>query len=141
MSQPAVKLPVIGARPGVTVEALPGRRYVPIPVEAIDPIAVAEVVPCGGGMFRIVARIGPQWFSCKAKILRGLGIGISGTSMTRLIRGGFVEGWQVTPGVFQFNYHSFKRHEEASSDPDFWERTEPGHRFTNRQRYSQAVRG
>jgi len=137
----ARQLPVIGAKPGTHVEPLPGRKFVPLELEAIDAVAIAELVPAGDGTFRLVARICPQWFSCSTKNLRRLGIGISGSSMLRLIRAGFVEGRNETPQVTQFNYFSYRDHQIATNDPEFWDRTEPGQAFTNRQRYSQAIRG
>lgn len=45
----------------------------------------------------------------------------------------------MTPGVYQFNYYSYLEHEQATRDPEFWDRKAPGQRFTNRQRYSAAV--
>lgn len=134
-------LPVVGAKPGTFITPLPGKKFMPLPLDAIEYVAIAEPMPAGDGTFRVVARICPQWFSCSTKNLRRLGIGISGSGMLRLMRAGFIEGRNITPQITQFNYHSYRRHEEATKDPEFWDAKAPGHPFTNRQRYSQAIKG
>lgn len=141
MSSATASLPVVGAKPGTFVTPLPGKTFIPLALDCVDYVALAELIPAGDGTFRVVARICPQWFSCSTKNLRRLGIGISGTGMLRLIRAGFVEGRNETPQITQFNFHSYRQHQLATNDPEFWDRKEPHHEFTNRQRYSQAIKG
>ncbi len=133
------RVPVVGAHEGVTVEVVPGRKFVPLPPASVPHVAVCELVPAGDGTFRPVARLCPQWFSLNEANLRGLGIGVSRASIKRLIVAGFVTGQQVTPGVYQFDYFSFREHVQRTCDPEFWDQTAPGHKQTNRQRYSAAV--
>lgn len=132
-------IPVIGALPGTTVELVPGKKFLPLPVDTIQRVGVAELTPAGDGTLRAIVRVCPQWFSLSGENLRRLGIGISRAGMKRLIVAGFVRGQQTTPGVYQFDYHSFRAHCERAQDPEFWAQTEPGQAFTNRQRYSQAI--
>lgn len=132
-------VPVVGAVPGTLVEVVPGKKFVPLPITAVPPVAIAELVPAGDGTYRVVARICPQWFTCQSANLRKLGIGISGTSMLRLIRAGFVDGQQTTPQVHQFDYYSYQGHMQRAADPEFWDRTEAGYRKTNRQRYREVL--
>ena len=133
------RVPVVGAKPGVEVELVPGKKFVPLAAADVHPVGVAELVPAGDGTFRPVVRVCPQWFSLSQANLRRLGIGISRAGLKRLIVAGFVRGMQVTPGVYQFDYFSYRAHEGQAADPEFWDRKEPGERFTNRQRYSAAV--
>ncbi len=132
-------IPVIGAKAGTVVEVVPGRRFIPMTIDSIDPIAVMEIVPAGEGTFRPVVRICGRWWSCSTKNLRRLGIGISPQGLLRLIRAGFVLGRNITPLVTQFDYHSYMAHEAATADPEFWEKTEPGHKITNRQRFRASL--
>jgi hypothetical protein len=122
------------------VEITPGHTYVSIPPDNIDTVAITELVPAGGGTFRPVARICPRWFTVARGNLKRLGIAISEQGMARLIRAKFVTGMNVTPGVMQFDYFSYLKHEaDVAGDPEFWDRTEPGARFSNRERYRQAL--
>ncbi len=139
MPAAATVLPVIGAKPGTLVEIIPGRKFVALPVNSVNQLAIAEMVPAGDGTFRIVARICPRYFSCSAKNLRRLGIDISKRTMQRLINGKFVRGQKTTPNLFQFDYFSYLEHEAAASDPEFWDRTEPDQRFSNLERFRQAL--
>lgn len=139
MSTSTTTIPVIGAAPGTTVELVPGKKFLPLPLAAMQPVAICEVVPAGEGTFRPVARVCSQWFSLNQENLRRLGIGISRAGMKRLIVAGFLVGQQTTPGVYQFDYFSFREHAAKAQNPEFWEETAPGQNFTNRQRYSAAI--
>jgi hypothetical protein len=131
---------VIGAKPGTMVEIKPGKTYVSLTPESVDVIAVPEMVPAGDGTFRAVARICPRRFTISRKNLKRLGIAISDTGLIRLVRAGFVAGEKVTPGITQFDFLDYLRHQKAvADDPEFWDRTEPGERFSNRERYRQAL--
>jgi hypothetical protein len=129
----------IGAKPGTMVEVAPGKTYVAVPPESIDTVAVVELVPAGDGTFRPVARICPRRFAANKKNLRRFGIAISERSMGRLVLAGLVKGERVTPGVLQVDYFDYLRHEQAASDPEFWDRVEPGQVFSNRERFQQAL--
>lgn len=141
MDQPTTlqTVPVVGGRPGLEVELIPGRRFLTLSPKDIPPIGVAELVPAGDGTFRPVARICPSWFTLTPENLAKLDIAISVRGFHRLITAGFVDGVLVTPGVTQFDYFSYRQHLEKVRDPEFWDKIEAGHRFTNRQRYRQAL--
>lgn len=91
-------IPVVGARPGVMVEVIPGKKYLPLSEDSVPPVAVAESVPAGDGTWRWMAKICPQWVSITKRNLARLGIGISVQGMRRLCTAGFVQARQVTPG-------------------------------------------
>lgn len=132
--------PVIGAKPGTTVQVLPGKTFVPIAPDSIEAVGVTELVPAGDGTYRPVVRICPRWVMVTEKNLRRFGIAISARGMVRLITASFVKGMTVTPGVRQFDYFSYRDHEAAvAADPEFWDRVEPGQLFTNRDRYRKAI--
>lgn len=144
MQSATLRVPVIGALPGTTVEPVPGQRYVALAADnVIPPVAIAQLVPQGGGTYRLMAQIAPRWFAVTEENLKTLGIGISRKSMIKLIRAGFVEGQQTLPQVHQFDYHSWLAHLEASKESGFWERAElrgsPAQRLTNRQWLYQAT--
>jgi hypothetical protein len=138
-SSAALSVPVIGALPGVTVEPLPGQRHVPIAADnVIPPVALAQLVPQGGGHYRLVAQIAPRWFAVTTENLKKLGIGISRKSMIKLIRAGFVSGQQTLPQVHQFDYHSWLAHLEAVAEPGFWERCDAGRKISNREHLART---
>lgn len=133
-------VPVIGAKPGTLVELVPGKTFVPLSLESIEAVGVVELVPAGAGTCRPVVRICHRWVMLTRRNLRRFGIAISDSGMVRLIIAGFVKGMAVTPGVRQFDYHSYREHEKAVlADPEFWDRTEPGQLFNNRERYRKAI--
>jgi hypothetical protein len=133
-------VPVIGAKPGTTVEAVPGKTFLPLNPATIEAVCVTELMPAGDGTYRPVVRICPRWVMLTRRNLRRFGIAISDSGMVRLIIAGFVKGMAVTPGVRQFDYFSYLDHERAvASDPEFWDRTEPGQLFSNRDRYRKAI--
>lgn len=144
-SSAQLQIPVIGARAGVTVEPVPGQRYSPVPAgdNVIHPVALAQLVPNGGGTYRLVAQISPRWFAVTSDNLRKLGIGISRKSMVKLIRAGFVTGSHTLPQVHQFDYQSWQAHLEATQTPGFWDREEirgdPPRRLTNREHLNRCT--
>ena len=136
----SLHIAVIGAKPGTIVEIKPGKTFVSLTPESVDAIAVPEMVAAGDGTWRAVARICPRRFTISRKNLKRLGIAISDTGLIRLVRAGFVAGEKVTPGITQFDFLDYLRHQKAvGDDPEFWGHREPGHRFTNRERYRQAL--
>jgi hypothetical protein len=139
MAQPT-SIQVIGAKPGTTVQPVPGKVYYPLPDSGVELIGVAEMVPAGGGTWRPVVRVCPRRVPIRPDELKRLGIAISPAGMVRLVRAGFVAGGQTTPGINQFDYLDYRRHEAAvESDPEFWDRTEPGHSLSNRLRFRRAL--
>lgn len=144
MSSVTLSVPVVGALPGVTVEPLPGQRFLPIVHDnPIPPVALAQLVPAGGGTYRLMAQITPRWFAVTGENLQKLGIGISRKSMVKLIRAGFVDGQQTLPQVHQFDYHSWLAHLTATAEPGFWEqvhpRGNPARKITNREWLARAT--
>lgn len=143
-SSPAITpltLAVMGAAPGTRVEVIPGKTYISLPPEAVETMALFELKPAGDGTMRPVARICSRFFTVTKKNLKSLHIAISDQGIARLIRAGFVSGGPVTPGVWQFDYFSYLRHEQAVlADPEeFWARKEPGQLLTNIARYRASV--
>lgn len=136
----AINLHVVGARPGTSVEIQPGKTFLPLPPENVNTLALAELVPVGDGTFRPVVRICPRWFTVSRRDLRKLNIPISEMTLRRLITAGFVKGEPVSPGITQFDFFSYLEHvRRVGEDPEFWDKTEPPHNFTNRERYRQAL--
>lgn len=136
----ALGIHVVGAKPGTRVELVPGKTYVSLDPANVETVAVTEMVPAGGGLWRAVVRICPRKFALTPQNLTKLGIAISSRGLRRLILAKFVKGETVTPGVHQFDYFDYMRHEAAvAADPEFWDRKEAGHKFTNRERYRQAL--
>lgn len=135
-------LPVVGAKPGATVQVVPGTRYVPLPYDAAEPICILETTPLGGGAFRYGARVNGRQFACTKKNLHRLGIDMSTRSLCRLIEAGFVAGQKSTPGLYQFDYHSLREHERrVAADPEFWSSIEPGQTKTNYLRMIEVSNG
>lgn len=130
---------VLGALPGTSVVLEPGKRYLPLPLAVCPPSALGQLVPAGDGTFRFVAQIMPRWFVLNAKTLRLLGIPCSQRTLLRLMIAGFIETRRPAPNTREFSYDAYLAHAEASRDPEFWHRIQPGHRYTNLQRFRQAL--
>lgn len=136
----SLSLHVVGAKPGSSVEIVPGKTFLPLAPENVNTIALAELVPAGDGTFKAVVRICPRYFTVSRRDLRKLNIPISEMTLRRLITARFVSGQAVTPGVTQFDFFSYLDHvRRVDADPEFWSRTDEPHRFTNRERYRQAL--
>lgn len=129
-----VCVPVVGGKAGVMVCFPTGESIVPLPAEGVPQIGVAEIVPIGGGTYRVIVRLASAWQLCTRENLLRLGISLSVETMQRLIRAGFVCGNQPTPQIFEFDYYSYEAHQRATRDPEFWDRVEPGQTLTNRAR-------
>lgn len=139
-SSVSLSLQVIGAKPGTAIETVPGRTYAPLPPDSLGTLALAELVPTGEGTYRAVARVTRRKFSITRANLARLGIAISDRSLGRLVAARLVAGERVTPNCTQFDYFDYLRHEAAvRADPEFWSRREPGHAFTNLERYQQTL--
>lgn len=142
--QLTLDLPVVGALPGVTVEVMPGQKYVPIVQEkAIPPVAVVQLVPKGNGEYRLVAQILPRMFALTTENLQKLGIGLSRKSLIKLIRAKFVDGNQTMPGLHQFDYHSYLAHLDRAAVSGFWDaehhRDLGGRIVSNRQHLARCT--
>lgn len=131
-------IPVVGAAPGTTVELVPGKKFYDLPPAAVPPLGVAEWVPAGGGTYRFVARVLSRWHVLNSRTMRMLGIPCSHATLYRLIRANFIESRQTAPNTREFSYDSYLAHAEATKDPEFWTRREPGQRFSNLERFRQA---
>ena len=139
---PPVRLPVIGARAGVTAEWAPGRRTELKDPEPIERFCIAELVPLGGGTFRVVPRVTSIWLPMTETWLARLGASISENTMRRLGAAGFIRTRQPSPNRHEFNLVSWVEHCAAvESDPEFWDRevTTPAGKRTNRRRYQEAL--
>lgn len=140
MSTPSGSLPVIGAAPGTTMAQLePGKKFAILPPAAVPQFGVAEWVPAGDNTYRLVARTLPRWHVINGKTMRLLGIACSPRTLVRLMDAGFIETRRPTPNTREFSYDSYLAHVAATADPEFWSQTAPGQKFTNLQRYQQAL--
>lgn len=130
--------PLIGAKPGVTVEIAPGKK---IELRESDPLprfCIAEMVPMGGGTYRVVPRPLVVWQSLSQVSLSRLGITLSENTMRRLGRGKFIELRQISPSRFEFNFQSWVDHCTRCSDPEFWH-TKDAKKRTNLDRYKETL--
>ncbi len=73
----SLSLHVVGAKPGSSVEIVPGKTFLPLAPENVNTIALAELVPAGDGTFKAVVRICPRFFTVSRRDLRKLNIPIS----------------------------------------------------------------
>ena len=139
---PSQTLPVLGGRPGLTVEAIPGRRIELRDPEPLDRHCIAELVPLGGGTYRVVPRLATIWLRFARDVVGKLGIGISGSTMRRLGEAGFIKIRQISPSCYEFDYASWLAHCAAvEADPEFWDTVvqTPAGRMTNRERYVKLI--
>jgi hypothetical protein len=130
--------PLIGARPGVTVEAAPGKK---LELRESDPLpryCIAENVPLGGGTYRVIPRPLIDWLSLSQGSLDRLGIGLSENTMRRLGRAEFIKVRQISPSRYEFNFQSWLEHCARCEDPEFWD-TEDSKKKTNRAKYLEAL--
>lgn len=136
-----LRIQVVGARPGTTIEIVPGKTFFSLPPDSVDTIAVTELVPAGDGTFRPVARVCPRWWMLNAKNLKALNIAISDQSLARLVRAKFVRGQPITPRGIEFDYLDYLRHQAAvaADAEEFWDKKEPGQLLTNIERYRAAI--
>jgi hypothetical protein len=118
--QSRLRVAVIGARPGATVELAPGQRFAAVDAGDMPKICVAEMVPAGGGTFKMMARVLPKEFTNSNRNLRLLGIPLSVDTMQRLIKTGFIQGHQETPQLYVFNYDSYLEFKTQCQAGEFW---------------------
>ena len=136
----ALAVVVVGGKPGATVEIQPGKTYLPLPAADVNTIGLAEWVPTGDGSWKPVVKQCPRFFKITRLDLKKLNIPISEMTMRRLVTAGFVDGQALTPFVVQFDFFSYLEHvRRVKEDTEFWDRKEPGQKFTNRKRYRDAL--
>ena len=138
-----ISMPVHGCRPGIVVEYVPGKRAEikdPDPLE--ERFCIAELVPIGGGNYRVVPRIALTWLRFGREDLRRIGVRVSQSTLHRLGRAGFINIRQISPSCYELDYQSWTTHCAAvEADPEFWDREvmTPAGKRTNRQRYLEAL--
>lgn len=131
-------VPLIGGRPGVSVEIAPGKRIEVCDPDPIPRFVIAEMVPLGGGSYRVVPRVLNQWMGISQGTLAKLGITLSENTMRRLGRAEFFEVRQISPNRYEFNLQSWFAHAEKARDPEFWD-TKDAHGKSNRQKYVESL--
>ncbi|HTJ78522.1 MAG TPA: hypothetical protein VL357_05960 [Rariglobus sp.] len=135
-------VPVIGTRPGVAVEIAPGKRMEITHPEPLEQYCIAELVPLGGGTYRVVPRLATLWLPVGKVALQKLGLTISEKTLHVLGRAGFIKVRQISISRYDFNLQSWLAHCAAvEADPEFWDakvQTGAG-LMTNRQRYLKAI--
>ncbi|WP_414664892.1 hypothetical protein [Horticoccus sp. 23ND18S-11] len=131
---------------GARFEVAPGKRIpvpaLPGPAEA-TPLryVLAEVVPLGGGTFRLVPRPVMEWMGLSQAALAKVGITLSENTLRRLGRAGFIRVRPVSPNRYEFNFTSWLEHcRRVEADPEeFWDRRENDKGRTNREKYLAAL--
>lgn len=113
--------PLLGARPGVNVEVAPGHKAEIRDADPLPRYVLAELVPLGGGQYRVVPRPLVEWMSLSQGALDRLGITVSENTMRRLGRAGFIQVRQVSPSRVEFNVQSWFAHCERVQDLEFWD--------------------
>lgn len=136
------RVPLLGARAGVGVQVAPDKRITLHDTEPLERLCVAELIPIGGGTYRVVPRLATTWVRFSRDRLLKLGIELSENTMQRLGRAGFIRIRQPSPSSYEFDFQSWLNHcAQVEADPEFWEKkvnTGAGIR-TNRQRYLEAL--
>lgn len=99
---------------------------------------LCEVVPLGGGTFRLKPRPMLDWVGLSRDSLDALGISLSESTLRRLGRAGFIRIRPISPSRYEFNVTSFLDHCRAvEADPEeFWHRPDARGK-TNWQKYQQ----
>lgn len=119
---------------GVKVEVTPGSQLEMWPDHLPTPqIGVFDWVDQGDGSYKPMIRIQPKFVRLVRESYETMGLGISYSSLRRLMHAGFVDGLCITPGHYSFDIQSFYRHvARVKADPDFWT-------GKNLKRYMQAA--
>ncbi len=126
MASPSHSVPLFPRRTKVRdIEVAPGRFIVDLPPGAVPRICVADLIPQGDHTYRAVARVHEAEIRLTAEILHKLNLGISKSSLIRLIKAGFVNGSRVAPQCYVFDLQSYFDHRElmraeAAEGRDFW---------------------
>jgi hypothetical protein len=121
---------------GVRLQVAPGADGLApwpdhIPVPAM--IGVFEMSQQPDGSFRPMIRLHTTWVRMKTNICEELGLGVTYTSLRRLMAAGFVKSKQTTPGQYSFCLQSFHQHcAKVQADPEFWS-------GENLRRYMEAL--
>jgi hypothetical protein len=113
--------------PAPKIEAAPGKS-VTMHAPAFSPdelpkFMTAQVVPLGGGAFRLQPRPLNAWVSFSRRDLDRLGITISQTTLRRLAVAKFIEVRQISPSRHELSLQSWFAHcDRVQNDPEFWTR-------------------
>ena len=97
----------------------PWPEHVPIP----SSIGVFEWVPdpANPTVFKPMVRVQSAMVRMRVGITEELGLGLSYSSLRRLMLGGFVRSIQLTPGQYAFDLQSYYQHvAKVAADPEFW---------------------
>lgn len=130
------------------LEIAPGQLHrapapsLPGAAEAGPRYLLAELVPVGGGLYRLQHRPMLEWVAVGSESLSRLGITCSESTMHRLGRAGFIRFRPISPSRYEFSLRSWLEHcARVEADPEeFWDRREPAPGGpTRREKYSQAL--
>lgn len=128
-----------------TLEIAPGKHIAaskPSTSAPDDPprYMLCEAVPLGAGTYRFVPRPVLEWMGLSQTALAKVGITLSGTTLRRLGRAGFIRVRPISPNRYEFNFASWLEHcRRVEADPEeFWD-TPDVRGKTNRQRYLEAL--
>ncbi len=103
------------------VEISPNTRILPVDLKRIPAMGVFDWRHNGDGTYTPVERVKDSWL--RVSEVEQLPLGLSAEVITKLFRGGFIEGAQAAPNNIMINVCSLLEHiEECSADPDFWTR-------------------
>ncbi|MFZ4764911.1 MAG: hypothetical protein ACOYMN_08135 [Roseimicrobium sp.] len=112
-------------RPCRSIQVAPNVHVLPVDIRRVPTLGVFEwhrkaCHACGGGYYPVI-RIEDAWM--RVSEVEKLPLGLSAEVITKLIKGGFVEGCKAAPNSTTVNVASLLEHYEATSeDPEFWTR-------------------
>lgn len=123
----AAAVPLLNAKSAAaaSLEIAPGRMCEALTFRQVSRYAIAEFIPAAPGEYRPVARIKNATVRVTSVLTEKLGLGSDTSTLRRLIRGGFVEGWHMAPRVYVVDLQSLQAHMErvrkcADEGTDFW---------------------
>jgi len=131
-AEPAVVLPVLGHPQGeISVEVAPNQKLVPLSPQP-GQVLVHDLVPAGD-FLRSVARVHDKFMRMTEDMTRKLGLGVSYSTLRRLVDAGFVKGAKIAPKTYVMSLASYYEHvKRCEADPEFWDRPE------NKKKWSQV---
>lgn len=152
MSIATIEDPKLGAVPwpvgtSAPIQVAPGKfaRLPTVSPSTVSPptdlprLILCEVIPLGGGTFRLQPRPLTDWVGFNQRVLDGLGISASQTTLRRLGVAGFIEVRQISPNRYEFSVSSWVTHcQRVQADPEFWARAD-GKGKTNLRKYLEVT--
>lgn len=106
------------------------RKVVDAPQALIPKIGIVDWLPAGDGTYNPVLRLHAQHIRVS---IAAVVCDVHHLILRRLIRAGFVEGYQPSPCCCMINLHSYFDHlNRVAEDPEFWDEK-------RRARYSAAL--